>query len=234
MQSLYLIQSLSRARGSVFFIALPWTVESGGRPRSLGLSFFPANVHLAFGIIIEDSAVSRMEKKRVAEGWRSGQLEQKQKTFFLFSKSLFFPSFPFTECDFPLWENICADHLPHGPPPSSMLCKMSSGDMLPRSSMGRRVTGLAPRTTTKEVTLLGTFLFHFMSFQQVPFLGLLLAFLVGNIPDKGFSIKLSLLCGAWIFLLCQTALLSSSEQSLADGISDSPTISGGCSLGKSS
>ncbi|XP_078288775.1 uncharacterized protein LOC132681968 isoform X1 [Panthera onca] len=76
-----------------------------------------------------------------------------------------------------------------------MLCKMSLRNMLSRSSVGRRVTGPPSRTDMKEVTLLGTFAFHFVFFRQVPFLSLLLALLVGKIPDKGISLRSSLLCG---------------------------------------
>lgn len=66
MPSLHLTERLSR--GSVSFTALPRTRGSGGRPVRLGLSFFPSNVCLAFGINIEDSAISGLDKKRVAEG----------------------------------------------------------------------------------------------------------------------------------------------------------------------
>lgn len=66
------------------------------------------------------------------------------------------------------------------------------------------------------------------------FLGLLLALLVGNIADKGLSIKSSLFVCGGVFPLCQAVLWSSSEQIPAVGISGSPTVSGCCRLGKSS
>lgn len=103
-----------RSVGLSSWVALLWTVRSCGRPpgprvedRKMGprLSFYGLMFTWPFRIRLTGLGSQQV---RVAEGWGSWSLEQNQSMlFFLFPRSLFFPSFLFTERELSLREFLC-------------------------------------------------------------------------------------------------------------------------------
>lgn len=138
--------------GSVFLSRLLWTVQSDGRPLGPGLSFYDLTFTWPFRIRHTGLGSQQV---RVAEGWRSWSLEQKQNTlFFLFPRSLSLISLHWTW----IFSEKIIVQISYLMDSSSKLRKMSSRDMLYRSSMGRRVTAPAPGHSQEGVTLFGSLL----------------------------------------------------------------------------